>query len=147
MSKKKKHKKERPEKKTSLLWTEKRRRNGKKMINILLLFVVFEVIYQVVLQLEKKFWPLYPMSVFVLFFIILVLFVIYLIMNRGEPNKKVTPEMLSPSLPHETRVIMAEKYNERKAKSAALVYFIVPLSFVLALDFIMLFVSTGAATI
>ena len=126
---------------------EKRRKNGKKMLNILLLFLLFEGIYQLVLQLEKRFWPLYPVSIFVLFFIVLVLFIIYFIMNRGEPNKKATPESLDCTLPYAVRAEMAEKYNKAKEKSAVLVYFIVPLSLVLGIDFIMIFVASGAFTI
>ncbi len=118
---------------------ERRKRNGKKLLIIAGLFCVFELLYQGLLQLEKRYFPLFPVSVYVLAGILGTLFIIYLIMNRGNPKEKTTPEELSPKIPYDERVALCEKYNKRKEKSHVLIYFIVALSGVLALDFIMLF--------
>ena len=140
MGKKKKKKQRVYEKnKDSSFELERRKRNGKKLLIIAGLFCVFELLYQGLLQLEKRYFPLFPVSVYVLAGILGTLFIIYLIMNRGNPKEKTTPEELSPKLPYDERVALCEKYNKRKEKSHVLIYFIVALSGVLALDFIMLF--------
>lgn len=138
---KKKKKKQRvyDKNKDSSFEFERRKRNGKKLLIIAGLFCVFELLYQGLLQLEKRYFPLFPVSVYVLAGILGTLFIIYLIMNRGNPKEKTTPEELSPKLPYDERVALCEKYNKRKEKSHVLIYFIVALSGVLALDFIMLF--------
>ncbi len=118
---------------------ERRRKNGKKLLVIAGLFCVFELMYQGFLQLEKKYFPLFPVSIYVLTGILGALFITYLIMNRGNPKEKTTPEELSPKIPYDERVALCEKYNKRKEKSHVLIYFIVALSGVLALDFIVLF--------
>lgn len=118
---------------------QQRKNNGKKLLVILGLFCVFELIYQGCLYLEKKYFPLFPVSVYVLFSVLGIIFIVYLIMNKGNPKEKVTPEELSAKLPYEERVALCEKYNKRKEKSRVLIYFIVALAGVLALDFIMLF--------
>ena len=140
MSKKKKKKQkyyEKEENNTSEL--QRRKRNGKKLLIIAGLFCVFELLYQGLLQLEKRYFPLFPVSVYILTGVLCVLFFTYLIMNRGNPKQKVTPEELSPKIPYDERVHLCRKYNERKEKSRVLIYFIVAISAVIALDFIVLF--------
>ncbi len=140
MSKKKKKKQryyEKEENNTSEL--QRRKKNGKKLLVIAGLFCVFELLYQGLLQLEKRYFPLFPMSVYALTGVLCVLFFTYLIMNRGNPREKVTPEELSPKIPYDERVQLCQKYNKRKEKSRVLIYFIVAISAVIALDFIVLF--------
>lgn len=140
MSKKKKKKQryyEKEENNTSEL--QRRKKNGRKLLIIAGLFCVFELLYQGLLQLEKRYFPLFPVSVYALAGILCVLFFTYLIMNRGNPREKVTPEELSPKIPYDERVRLCQKYNKRKEKSRVLIYFIVAISAVIALDFIVLF--------
>lgn len=138
MSKKKKQKYyEKEENNTAEL--QRRKRNGKKLLIIAGLFCVFELLYQGLLQLEKRYFPLFPVSVYILTGVLCVLFFTYLIMNRGNPKQKVTPEELSAKIPYDERVHLCRKYNERKEKSRVLIYFIVAISAVIALDFIVLF--------
>ena len=118
---------------------QRRKRNGRKLLIIAGLFCVFELIYQGFLQLEKRYFPLFPVSIYALSCILGALFIIYLIMNRGNPREKTVPEELSPKIPYSERVELCEKYNKRKEKSRVLIYFIVALAGVLALDFIVLF--------
>ena len=123
---------------------EKRRKNGQKILILFGLFIVFEIIYQSVLQLEKRLWPLYPVSIYVLSAIVLVLFIIYFIMNKGQPRLRYAPDDFDESIPHEQRQALAERYNTLKDRSKILVYFIVPLSFVLAIDYIFIFLGVGS---
>lgn len=123
---------------------EKRRKNGQKILILFGLFIVFEIIYQSVLQLEKRLWPLYPVSIYVLSAIVLVLFVIYFIMNKGQPRLRYTPDDFDESIPYEQRQALAEQYNALKDRSKILVYFIVPLSLVLAIDYIFIFLGVGS---
>ncbi len=139
MSKKKKKKQNRYEKPQDNSELQRRKKNGQKLLIIFGLFCVFELLYQGLLQLEKKYFPLFPVSVYVLTGILCVIFFTYLIMNRGNPKEKVTPEELSPKIPYNERVALCEKYNKRKEKSRVLIYFIVAISAVIALDFIVLF--------
>lgn len=143
MSKKKK-KKHHTKVQASSDGLEKRRRNGQKILILFGLFIVFEVIYQSVLQLEKRLWPLFPVSIYVLSAIVLVLFIIYFIMNKGQPRLRYTPDDFDRSIPTEQRQAMAEKYNTLKDRSKILVYFIIPLSFVLAVDYIFIFLGVGS---
>lgn len=140
MSKKKKKKQryyEKEENNTSEL--QRRKKNGRKLLIIAGLFCVFELFYQGLLQLEKRYFPLFPVSVYALAGILCILFFTYLIMNRGNPKQKVIPEELSPKIPYDERVRLCRRYNERKEKSRVLIYFIVAISAVIALDFIVLF--------
>lgn len=139
MSKKKKKKQKKVKDDSFLNERKRRRNNGKKLLIMLGLFVLFELLYQGLLYAERVYFPLFPVSIYVLFTVLGVLFITYLIMNRGDPKSTVTPNELSSKYPYEKRVELCEKYNKRKEKSKILVYFIVPLSAVLALDFIMLF--------
>lgn len=139
MSKKKKKKQRKTQDDSLLKERQRRRNNGKKLIIMLVLFVIFELLYQGLLYAERKYFPLFPVSIYILSMLLGVLFIVYLIMNRGDPKSHVTPEELSSKYTYEQRVELCKKYNERKEKSKLLVYFIVPLSAVLALDFIMLF--------
>lgn len=123
---------------------EKRRKNGQKILILFGLFIVFEIIYQSVLQLEKRLWPLYPVSIYVLSAIVLVLFIIYFIMNKGQPRLRYAPDDFDESIPREQRQALAERYNTLKDRSKILVYFIVPLSFVLAIDYIFIFLGVGS---
>lgn len=143
MSKKKK-KKHHTKVQASSDGLEKRRRNGQKILILFGLFIVFEVIYQSVLQLEKRLWPLFPVSIYVLSAIVLVLFIIYFIMNKGQIRLRYTPDDFDRSIPNEQRQAMAEKYNKLKDRSKILVYFIIPLSFVLAVDYIFIFLGVGS---
>lgn len=143
MSKKKK-KKHHTKVQASSDGLEKRRRNGQKILILFGLFIVFEVIYQSVLLLEKRLWPLFPVSIYVLSAIVLVLFIIYFIMNKGQPRLRYAPDDFDESIPNEQRQAMAEKYNTLKDRSKILVYFIIPLSFVLAVDYIFIFLGVGS---
>lgn len=143
MSKKKK-KKHHTKVQASSDGLEKRRRNGQKILILFGLFIVFEVIYQSVLQLETRLWPLFPVSIYVLSAIVLALFIIYFIMNKGQPRLRYAPDDFDRSIPNEQRQAMAEKYNKLKDRSKILVYFIIPLSFVLAVDYIFIFLGVGS---
>ena len=123
---------------------EKRRKNGQRILILFGLFIVFEIIYQSVLQLEKRLWPLYPVSIYILSAIVLALFIIYFIMNKGQPRLRYAPDDFDESIPREQRQALAEQYNTLKDRSKILVYFIVPLSFVLAIDYIFIFLGVGS---
>lgn len=143
MSKKKKKHKTRTASDASLSLQAKRR-NGQKILIMLGLFVVFELVYQLILQLEKKLWPLYPVSIYVLSSIVAVLFITFFVMNRGDsPRMRYTSDDFDKTIPLSQREEMAQRYNAQKERAKILVYFIVPLSFVLAIDFIFIFSGIG----
>ena len=94
MSKKKKKKQKKTQDDSFLKERKRRQNNGKKLLIMLGLFVLFELLYQGLLYAERVYFPLFPVSIYVLFTVLGLLFITYLIMNRGDPKSPVTPNEL-----------------------------------------------------
>ncbi len=115
-------------------------KNSKKLLTVALNFVVFEGIYQLALYFEEKYFPMTPVCFPILVTVTASLFLIYIVMTKGYPEKPHTPDMLRQTIPYDERVTMCEKINKNKEKAKKLLYFIIPLLFVTMIDVIMTFV-------
>ena len=106
----------------------------KKILLILLLFAVFEAMYQGALYLEKRYFPYTPVCIIVLFVIVGALLVLFMILNRGFERTNYTADSFDPSLPLEKREALAEKYNKNRERAKTVIIFFIPLAAVLAID-------------
>lgn len=121
---------------------EKRRRLFRRAAILFLLFTVFEALYQVLLWIERDEVSLIPVGLLLYLFAAIVLFFIYLFLNRGLPCDPVSEEMLSGYLTRDQRIRLAERINRDKKRARILLYFLLPIVLVLLLDFLDLFVLT-----
>lgn len=112
----------------------------KKLLLLLGIFALCEILYQAALYLEKTLYPQTPFTVFVLFFILLVLFVLYIVLGRGDVKNLCTPDELDSSIPYSERVDMCERINKNKERAKKLLFIILPLTVVLMIDFVNMFV-------
>ncbi len=115
-------------------------KNTKKLLILALNFLICEGIYQVALYCEEHYFPTTPVCFSVLLTLLGVLFIIYIVLTRGYPEKPHTPDMLRSSLPYDTRVQMCEKINNNKTKAKKLLYIIISLLFVLLVDGVVMFI-------
>ncbi|MBQ1847551.1 MAG: hypothetical protein II135_06055 [Clostridia bacterium] len=106
----------------------------KKILLILLLFAVFEAIYQGALYLEKRYFPYTPVCIVVLFVLVGALLILFMILNRGFDRTKYTENSFDASLPYEKRKELAEKYNKNRERAKTVIIFFIPLAAVLAID-------------
>ncbi len=106
----------------------------KKILLILLLFAVFEAMYQGALYLEKRYFPYTPVCIIVLFAIVGALLVLFMILNRGFERTNYTADSFDPSLPLEKREALAGKYNKNRERAKTVIIFFIPLAAVLAID-------------
>ena len=121
---------------------EKRRRLFRRAAILFLLFTVFEALYQVLLWIERKEMSLIPAGLLLYLFAAIVLFLIYLFLNRGISRAPVTGEMLPGTLTRDQRNHLAERINRDKKRARTLLYFLLPIVLVLLLDFLDLFILT-----
>ncbi len=116
------------------------KKTQKKLLLLFGIFAVCEIAYQFALYLEKTYYPTTPATVFVLLFVLAVLFVTYIVLARGDAKELYSPDDLDKTIPYSERVDMCDRINRNKAKAKKLLFFIIPLSFVLMLDFFTMFV-------
>ena len=110
-----------------------------RFLLLLGLFIGFEAIYQVFLNLEKRYFPNTPVCILILGVIVGGLLIAVVILNRGFDNKPVTPDALDFTLSYEERVKLSEKINKNKKTAKMLMNFFIPLAFVFSLDLLDLF--------
>ncbi len=111
----------------------------KKILTVMLNFTVLEIIYQLALYIENSQYTV-TLSLCGAMTVTGILFAVYIVMTKGYPEKPHTPDMLKCTIPYDERVKMCEKINIQKEKAKKLLFFIIPLLFVIMIDVIMVFV-------
>ncbi len=111
----------------------------KKLLIVMLNFTVLEFIYQLALYIENSKYTI-TLSFCGAMTAVGILFAVYIVMTKGYPEKPHTPDMLKCTIPYEERVKMCEVINAQKEKAKKLLYFIIPLLFIIMIDALMVFV-------
>lgn len=105
-----------------------------KILTLMGLFLAFELLYQGLLYVEKIFFPTSPFMIVALSSVLGVFLVAYVIINRGFN----TPVRSDHPLP-EQRAREQERAAQRRKKTEFMLYIIIPLSLVLTVDLVTLF--------
>ena len=110
-----------------------------RFLLLLGLFAVFETLYQILLYLERRYFPKTPVCTLVLGIIVAGLLLAVVILNRGFENGAAAPDVFPLSISYEERVKRAEKANRNKKTAKVLMNFFIPLAVVFSLDLLDLY--------
>ena len=121
---------------------EKRNRLFRRAALLFLLFSLFELIYQVILFIERNYGFYGDVAFFLYLFAAFVLLLVFVILNHGFSRAPVTEEMITGAYTKDRRIRMAEKINRGKKRARTVLYFLLPIVLVLLFDLIDLFFIT-----
>ena len=125
--------------KTNNCTPKQQRKTAVKAILLVLLCVILLGIYFSVLKYEEKNRFTTSIITRVYAYADVLLVSAYAVLNLGFTNKKITPDMFSEEIDRETAFKRAEILNKNKAKAKWLLYLIIPLTFTVFADVIILF--------
>lgn len=105
-----------------------------KVLTLIGVFAAGELIYQLLLYLERTYFPLYPVCIMALGVIISVMLCAIIILNGGFDKKNAKPEDYPQSYSLKEREEMAEKRNKMKKTARILMLIFIPLAVIFSLD-------------
>ena len=121
---------------------EKRKALFRRAALLLLLFLLFELLYQGILLAERTYGASVPYGLLSYLAAAFLLLLFYLLLNHGLSREPVTEEMITGALEKAARIRMAHQINRDKKRARTLLYILLPIILVLFLDFLDLFVLT-----
>ena len=117
----------------------KQKRNAKRAITLLLLCILFLAVYFTVMSFEIASGYTTSVIMQVYAYADAALLLAFLILNLGFTSGKISADMFSEKLTREQAEHRAQIINRNKDIARGLLYFIIPLTFTLFADVLLLF--------